>query len=140
MKYEYVINYLINNYKNKQEYTFNELNDFFVLDINDLYYKMKNYVNPDYIIEINFISKKVFINKHVKLNLNNKIVDIRGSMWDCKITFENGYILKCSGELDKDGFTIYTDSLKISAYEKEILKKLLEESIKKTPNSFITIK
>ena len=140
MKYDRVINYLIDNYELKQEYTFDEIKELFNIDMHDFYDEMKDYINPNYIIEVSFLKYKVIINRHIKLSLDNKITDIRGSKWDSIITFENGYKLKCYGELDYDGFTMYTNSLKISNEEKIILRELLEENKKKTTDSFITIK
>lgn len=141
MKYQNIIKNLINNYELKKEYTFEEFKKLFDIDnMHDFYNEMNNYINPNYIIEVSFIKYKVIITKHIKLSIDNKITDIRGSIWDCKITFENGYVLKCNGNLDKDSFTIYIKSLKITEEEKEILKTLIKENIKKTTNSFITIK
>ena len=61
-------------------------------------------------------------------DLGNKIMNIKGG-WDyCEIFFENGDLLKCYGELMKDGFCICRSSLKVTDSEVEILKKLLVES------------
>ncbi|MBQ0064572.1 MAG: hypothetical protein KBT48_02330 [Firmicutes bacterium] len=57
-------------------------------------------------------------------NLNASIVDIRGSMYYVKITYDNGYVIKVSGELFPGAtFIAYKRSIKKweAPHENEIL-------------------
>lgn len=78
------------------------------------------------------------LQSHIKLG--NSITDIRGSRDYCNITFDNGTVLKCYGELTllKEGgvgFDIYKSSLPLNADEIKTLRTLLFKKYSETPDA-----
>lgn len=63
--------------------------------------------------------------------IGEEILDVRGSIDYCVITFENGS-LKCYGELEHGGaFCIYGSSLKLNEEDKKRLARMLDERSKR---------
>ena len=61
------------------------------------------------------------------MEFGEKIESIRGTTDSCTITFSNGEVLKCYGELLTSGFCIYKSSLKLTAEEIERLQEMINQ-------------
>lgn len=68
------------------------------------------------------------------MDFGERIESIKGTMDSCIITFSNGKVLKCYGELMVYGFCIYKNSLKLTAEEIDKLKEMIEEKAKESEN------
>lgn len=139
-KYEKLWNYIIENGKDEYEISFEEVKNIlgFEIDHSFLNYK-KEILNSGYYVEkVNMKDKKIIVKKTIKLSEDLEITDIRGSRWDCKVTFNNGVVLKCNGELlNADRFEIYYKGLNLTDEDKIIFKKLFEKDRIKHPDSFV---
>lgn len=74
--------------------------------------------------------------KYTKEDLGKKITKITGTRSYCTILFDNGFSLKCKGELTLDDFVIYANYLSLTDEGIEYLKILIDENNKKSSNSF----
>lgn len=68
------------------------------------------------------------------MDFGEKIESIKGSSDSCTITFSNGNILKCYGELMTYGFCIYKNSLKLTAEEINKLQEMIDQKAKEFEN------
>ena len=68
------------------------------------------------------------------MDFGDKIESIKGTMDSCIITFSNGKVLKCYGELMPRGFCIYKRSLNLTPEEINRLKVMIEQKAKEFEN------
>ena len=63
------------------------------------------------------------------MDFGEKIENIKGTTDSCTITFDNGNVLKCYGELLVHGFCIYKSSLNLTSEEIVRLKEMINEKL-----------
>lgn len=68
------------------------------------------------------------------MDFGQGIESIKGTIDSCTITFSNGNVLKCYGELLTYGFCIYKNSLDLTAEEVNKLQELIEQKAKEAKN------
>ena len=61
------------------------------------------------------------------MDFGEKIENIKGTTDSCTITFDNGNVLKCYGELLVHGFCIYKSSLNLTSEEIVRLQEMINE-------------
>lgn len=61
------------------------------------------------------------------MDFGEKIENIKGTTDSCTITFDNGNVLKCYGELLVHGFCIYKSSLNLTSEEIVSLQEMINE-------------
>lgn len=64
------------------------------------------------------------------MEFGEKIESIKGTRDSCTITFSNGEVLKCYGELLVHGFCIYRSSLNLTSEEVSRLQEMIEQKAK----------
>lgn len=67
-------------------------------------------------------------------DFGEKIESIKGTRDSCTITFNNGRILKCYGELMVYGFVIYKNSLKLKPNEINKLQEMINQKAMEIEN------
>lgn len=68
------------------------------------------------------------------MNFGERIESIRGTRDSCTITFNNGEVLKCYGELMVYGFCIYKNSLDLTPEEIDKLRDMINQKAKEIEN------
>lgn len=68
------------------------------------------------------------------MTLGKKIESIKGTIDSCTITFDNGNVLKCYGELMVHGFCIYKNSLNLPSEEISKLQEMINDKAKEIEN------
>ena len=68
------------------------------------------------------------------MDFGERIESIKGTRDSCTITFSNGEILKCYGELLVHGFCIYKSSLDLTSEEVNRLQEMIEQKAKEYKN------
>lgn len=68
------------------------------------------------------------------MDFGERIESIKGTMDSCTITFSNGKVLKCYGELTIHGFCIYKSGLGLAPEEVIKLQEMIKEKAKEFKN------
>ena len=68
------------------------------------------------------------------IDFGERIDTIKGTRDSCTITFSNGEVLKCYGELLVQGFCIYKNSLNLTAEEINKLQEMIDQKAKEFEN------
>lgn len=68
------------------------------------------------------------------MDFGEKIESIKGTRDSCTITFSNGKVLKCYGELMTWGFCIYRSSLDLTSEEVNKLQEMINQKAKEIEN------
>lgn len=68
------------------------------------------------------------------MDFGDGIETIKGTMDSCTITFTNGKVLKCYGELLVHGFCIYKSSLDLTSEEVTKLQELIDQKASEYEN------
>lgn len=68
------------------------------------------------------------------MDFGERIESIKGTRDSCTITFSNGEVLKCYGELMIQGFCIYRNSLDLTSEEVNRLQEMINQKAKEFEN------
>lgn len=68
------------------------------------------------------------------MDFGERIESIKGTIDSCTITFSNGSVVKCYGELMPYGFCIYRNSLNLTAEEIQKLQEMINQKAMESEN------